>query len=110
MVTGAYSGIGRATAIHLAERGHRVIGTVRSIDKATKLNAMAAERGVSVELAELDVNIVHFTSSVESGAWSGEPLFVADLDTCAPAGFDLEELRARLDRMEERMTLEIDIE
>ena len=57
VVTGANSGIGRATAIHLAERGHRVIGTVRSIDKATKLNAMAAERGVSVELAELDVAI-----------------------------------------------------
>ncbi len=55
VVTGANSGIGRATAIYLAERGHRVIGTVRSIDKATKLNAMAAERGVNVELAELDV-------------------------------------------------------
>jgi glycine cleavage system regulatory protein len=53
---------------------------------------------------------LHFTSRVESGAWSGEPLFVADLDTCAPAGFDLEELRDRLDGIEERMTLEIDIE
>ncbi|MEM9514981.1 MAG: SDR family oxidoreductase [Actinomycetota bacterium] len=57
VVTGANSGIGRATAIYLAERGHRVIGTVRSIDKATKLNAMAAERGVNVELAELDVAV-----------------------------------------------------
>ena len=65
---------------------------------------------ITHELAELDVNILHFTSRVESGAWSGEPLFVADLDTCAPAGFDLEELRDRLDGIEERMTLEIDIE
>jgi glycine cleavage system regulatory protein len=65
---------------------------------------------ITHELAELGVNILHFTSRVESGAWSGEPLFVADLDTCAPANFDLEELRERLDGIEERMTLEIDIE
>ena len=37
VVTGANSGIGRATAIYLAKQGHRVIGTVRSIEKAEKL-------------------------------------------------------------------------
>jgi NAD(P)-dependent dehydrogenase (short-subunit alcohol dehydrogenase family) len=55
VVTGANSGIGRAIAIHLAGQGHTVYGTVRSIDKATKLNAMAAEVGVEVNLVELDV-------------------------------------------------------
>ena len=55
VVTGANSGIGRATSIHLASVGHRVIGTVRSIDKATKLNTMAAEAGVEVELVVADV-------------------------------------------------------
>src|SRR5690242_7995200 len=55
VVTGANSGIGRAIAIHLAGRGHTVYGTVRSVDKATKLNAMAAEAGVEVKLVELDV-------------------------------------------------------
>jgi NAD(P)-dependent dehydrogenase (short-subunit alcohol dehydrogenase family) len=55
VVTGANSGIGRATAIHLAARGHRVIGTVRSIDRADKLRNMAADAGVSVELFEVDV-------------------------------------------------------
>ncbi len=55
VVTGANSGIGRATAIHLAKQGHRVIGTVRSIDKAEKLQNMAAAADVSVELFELDV-------------------------------------------------------
>jgi len=55
VVTGANSGIGRATAIHLAQQGHRSIGTVRSIDKAEKLRTMAAAAGVSVELFELDV-------------------------------------------------------
>ena len=55
VVTGANSGIGRATAIHLAQHGHRVIGTVRSIEKAEKLQNMAATAAVSVELFELDV-------------------------------------------------------
>ena len=55
VVTGANSGIGRAIAIHLAGRGHRVYGTVRSLDKAAKLNAMAGEAGVEVSLVELDV-------------------------------------------------------
>jgi NAD(P)-dependent dehydrogenase (short-subunit alcohol dehydrogenase family) len=55
VVTGANSGIGRATAIHLARRGHRVAGTVRSLAKAEKLNVMADEAGVSVELFEVDV-------------------------------------------------------
>lgn len=55
VVTGANSGIGRATAIHLAGAGHRVIGTVRARAKADKLLALADDAGVMVELAELDV-------------------------------------------------------
>jgi NAD(P)-dependent dehydrogenase (short-subunit alcohol dehydrogenase family) len=55
VVTGANSGIGRATALHLAQQGYRVFGTVRSIDKANKLQARANELGVTVELIEMDV-------------------------------------------------------
>jgi NAD(P)-dependent dehydrogenase (short-subunit alcohol dehydrogenase family) len=55
VVTGANSGIGRATAIHLAQQGHDVYGTVRSVDKAGKLLAMATDAGVEINLVELDV-------------------------------------------------------
>ena len=55
VVTGANSGIGRATTLHLASKGMRVFGTVRDATKATKLLAMAEDAGVAVELAELDV-------------------------------------------------------
>jgi NAD(P)-dependent dehydrogenase (short-subunit alcohol dehydrogenase family) len=55
VVTGANSGIGRAVAIHLATRGITVYGTVRSIDKATKLLEMASNAGAEVNLVELDV-------------------------------------------------------
>jgi NAD(P)-dependent dehydrogenase (short-subunit alcohol dehydrogenase family) len=55
VVTGANSGIGRATAIHLAQQGHQVVGTVREVARATKLQAMAADGGVDIPLVELDV-------------------------------------------------------
>lgn len=55
VVTGANSGIGRATAIHLAGKGHTVYGTVRAVERAGKLQSMAADAGVEVNLVELDV-------------------------------------------------------
>ena len=55
VVTGANSGIGRATAIYLAQQGFRVFGTVRSLDKAAKLVALAEKLGVAIELVEMDV-------------------------------------------------------
>lgn len=55
VVTGANSGIGRATAIHLAREGYTVWGTVRSLDKAGKLHTMAQAADVQVRLVELDV-------------------------------------------------------
>ena len=54
-MTGANSGIGRATAVHLAESGYMVWGTVRSRSKADKLNTAASAAGVMVELVELDI-------------------------------------------------------
>jgi NAD(P)-dependent dehydrogenase (short-subunit alcohol dehydrogenase family) len=55
VVTGANSGIGRATAIHLAREGHMVYGTVRDVERAAKLLSMATDAGVEVNLVELDV-------------------------------------------------------
>lgn len=55
VVTGANSGIGRATALHLAAAGHTVYGTVRAVDRAGKLLDAAERDGVSVELVELDI-------------------------------------------------------
>ncbi len=55
LVTGANSGIGLATALELARRGHRTIGTVRSPAKAKLLRTAATGAGVEVESAILDV-------------------------------------------------------
>ncbi len=55
VTTGANSGIGLATVLELARRGFRSVGTVRSAEKADGVAKVAAEAGVTVETALLDV-------------------------------------------------------
>lgn len=55
VVTGANSGIGRATAIHLASHGYRVWGTARDLGRATKAMQMADDAGVNLQWVELDI-------------------------------------------------------
>ena len=57
VVTGANSGIGRATTITLAKAGYHIYATVRRLAKADKLLAKATTEGVSdlITLIELDV-------------------------------------------------------
>lgn len=55
LVTGANSGIGLETAVHLAGLGFRVVGTMRSEEKSESLAKAASDAGVEVETAVLDV-------------------------------------------------------
>ena len=55
LITGANSGIGRATALRFASAGYRVVAAMRDLGKAEKLLGLAAKAGVAVELIELDV-------------------------------------------------------
>ena len=55
LTTGANSGIGLATAIELARRGLRSVGTVRSTAKARSVHAAARDAAVEVETVLLDV-------------------------------------------------------
>jgi NAD(P)-dependent dehydrogenase (short-subunit alcohol dehydrogenase family) len=55
LTTGANSGIGLATVIELARRGHRSVGTVRSRAKSKAVHDAARDAGVEVETVLLDV-------------------------------------------------------
>jgi NAD(P)-dependent dehydrogenase (short-subunit alcohol dehydrogenase family) len=55
LTTGANSGIGLETVLHVARLGYRSVGTVRSEAKAGIVAAAAAEAGVSVRTVLLDV-------------------------------------------------------
>lgn len=56
LVTGTSTGIGRATALELARRGHVVAATMRDTSKADGLLADADDAGVELTIVELDVN------------------------------------------------------
>jgi NAD(P)-dependent dehydrogenase (short-subunit alcohol dehydrogenase family) len=56
LITGTSSGIGMATALHLASRGHRVYASMQSLDQRQGLVDEAQARSLSVELLALDVD------------------------------------------------------
>jgi NAD(P)-dependent dehydrogenase (short-subunit alcohol dehydrogenase family) len=55
LITGATDGLGRATALLLAQRGYRVFAAGRSAEKRAQLDALAKEKNLSLETLELDV-------------------------------------------------------
>jgi len=55
LTTGANSGLGLATAVHLAHLGFRSVGSVRSAAKAAKVSRTAEKTGVAVETVRLEV-------------------------------------------------------
>ena len=67
LVTGASSGIGRITCLHMAEKGYTVIGTSRSLERLSGLFDDAEERGLRVWGVEMDVNSDESVESVMPG-------------------------------------------
>jgi NAD(P)-dependent dehydrogenase (short-subunit alcohol dehydrogenase family) len=55
LVTGTSTGIGFATALHLARNGRRVVATMRNLAKAGPLETAAREEGLPLTVRELDV-------------------------------------------------------
>ncbi len=55
LVTGCSSGIGLATAVAVARRGHTVVATVRELPRADALRTAAGAAGVALTVRALDV-------------------------------------------------------
>lgn len=55
LVTGTSTGIGLATAVHLAANDFRVVAGMRNLDKATALRTAASDVGADIEVVAMDV-------------------------------------------------------
>jgi short-subunit dehydrogenase len=55
LVTGASSGLGLETALHLAACGFQVFGTMRDLARRDRLDEEARRRGVEIQVLSLDV-------------------------------------------------------
>ena len=58
VITGSSSGFGLLTAVELAQRGYRVVATMRNLDRRSKLDeaAQAAGAGDRIDVRSLDVS------------------------------------------------------
>lgn len=63
LVTGASSGIGRATAVHFQKQGWNVVATMRSPEKESELNKLENVLVVRLDVTDLD----SIETAVESG-------------------------------------------
>src|SRR3972149_6477679 len=55
LITGASSGIGRATALHLARKGHAVYAAARNPERAGDLLAIVQREALSLRIVQIDV-------------------------------------------------------
>lgn len=62
VITGANSGIGRATTIAFAVAGYQVFGTVRGLAKADKLLTKARDMNVADQLTLIEMDVADSTS------------------------------------------------
>jgi glycine cleavage system regulatory protein len=83
------------THVHLEVNGQDRPGIIRDVSR------ILSERGINVEELE---------SEVTSGAMSGEQMFLARARLFAPAGADLADLRARLERLSGELIVDLAIE
>ena len=102
LITGASTGIGRASALYLAERGYRVAATSRSLDRLDGLRREAGPVG-AIHCVELDVDsdrsVSEATASVIE-AYGRIDVLVnnAGYGLWGPVqSFSLEELQAQLE-------------
>lgn len=79
LITGATDGLGRATALLLAQRGYRVFAAGRSAEKRAQLDALAREKNLPLETLELDVcddaSVQHAVTGVLAKAGAIDVLF-----------------------------------
>jgi len=75
LITGTSSGIGLSAAVECAAAGHRVIATMRNLDRREELERTVASRGVSLSIEQLDVTAAQVDEKVRELILKYGPFF-----------------------------------
>jgi NAD(P)-dependent dehydrogenase (short-subunit alcohol dehydrogenase family) len=75
LITGTSSGIGLSAAVECAAAGHRVVATMRDLTRRGELEKAAAERGVSLDIEQLDVTAEGLAPKVRELVLKYGPIF-----------------------------------
>jgi NAD(P)-dependent dehydrogenase (short-subunit alcohol dehydrogenase family) len=75
LITGTSSGIGLSAAVECAAGGHRVIATMRDLDRRAPLLDAAKARGVSLDVEQLDVTAPGVAGKVRELTLKYGPIF-----------------------------------
>jgi glycine cleavage system regulatory protein len=67
-------------------------------------------RDISQALARAGANVEELTTSCESAAMSGEPLFKAAIKVGLPAGYDVVSIRRELEEIASNLLVDISLE
>ena len=103
LITGANSGIGRATAVRLAAAGDRVYAGMRDTGKAEKLLALVAEHQREVQPLALDVTDATFIL-VHIFLGGAKPVPFSSADVNSDDRVDVAGAAERAERAERRST------
>jgi NAD(P)-dependent dehydrogenase (short-subunit alcohol dehydrogenase family) len=92
LITGASSGIGLSAALECAAAGHRVVATMRDVERRRPLLEAAEARGVGVDVEQLDVTSPGAAAKIRELTLKYGPAFALVNSAGIAAGGPFEEL------------------
>ncbi len=92
LVTGTSTGIGFSTAVALARAGHTVAATMRNLERAVKIEAIAAAEKLPIFVSQLDIDDdASVTNGVAAVVASHGPVDILVNNAGVPGGGAIEE-------------------
>ncbi len=94
--------------VSLVDAGEASPGGTRLSLKLVAQDRPGIVNELAQALAPLHVNIEALETSIEDGAWSGERLFRAEVETSLPAGVDAAAVQAALEGVSAEIMVDLD--
>lgn len=103
LITGTSSGVGLATALACAAHGHRVIATLRNLERKAALVAAAKEKNLAINIEQLDVTAPDVAEKIHEFTLKYGPIY-AVVNNAEVAVAGVLEAQSELDLREQMET------